>query len=108
MPRPCSAETGNGSPSPSDHRLAASASPAGPSTLLAQSTTGLPALRSRRTTCVSVSVMPTVASTTKITASASEIATSACSATRASMPATSTSQPPVSTSVNRVPDQSAG
>ena len=61
-----------------------------------------------RTTRSSVSVAPTVASTTKITASASEIATSACSATRASMPATSISQPPVSTSMNRRPAHSAG
>ena len=107
-PRPCSAETGYGSPRPSDHSMAASASCMGESTLLATSTTGLPERRSSRTTRSSVSVGPTVASTTNITASASSTATSACSATRASMPATSTSHPPVSTRVKWRPAHSAG
>lgn len=40
MPRPCSEETGNGSPRPRDHSVAASASPDWPSTLLAARTTG--------------------------------------------------------------------
>lgn len=87
--------------------MAASASAEGPSTLLAQSTTGLPALRSSRTTAASVSVAPTVASTTKTTASAASMAYSAWAATEASMPRTSCSQPPVSTSLKRRPAHSA-
>ena len=60
LPRPCSAETGNGSPRPRIHSAAASASPRSSSTLLAASTTGLPERRSSRTTASSVAVAPTV------------------------------------------------
>ena len=108
LPRPCRAETGKGSPSPRFHRVAASPSCAGESTLLAAKTTGLPLRRSIRTTRASVSVMPTWASTTSRTASAISTATSAWVATAASRPATSTSQPPVSTMVKRRPAHSAG
>src|SRR5690242_946088 len=49
-PRPCSAETGYGSPSPRFHSAAASASVRWSSTLLAASTTGLPDFRRTLTT----------------------------------------------------------
>ena len=75
--------------------------------MLATSTTGLPARRSSLTTASSVSVAPTVASTTKTTASAASMANSAWAATEASMPRTSCSQPPVSTTLKRRPFQSA-
>ncbi len=55
---------------------------AGAVDLVGASTTGLPARRSSLTTASSVSVAPTVASTTKTTASAASMANSACAATR--------------------------
>ncbi len=76
-PRPCSAETGNGSPSPRFQSPWASASVRSSSTLFAARTTGRPLLRRTFTTASSASVIPTVASTTNSTASASETATSA-------------------------------
>ena len=106
-PRPCSAETGHGSPSPRFHRPYASASVRASSTLLAASTTGLSAARRIFTTASSASVMPTVASTTKSTASAREIAISACAAIRWAMPLASGSHPPVSTTVKARPFQVA-
>ncbi len=107
VPRPCREETGCGSPRPSDQSAVASASPLCPSTLFAHRTTGFLALRSSLTTASSVSVAPTVASTTKTTASAVEIAYSAWAATEASRPSTSCSQPPVSTTLKRRPAHSA-
>jgi hypothetical protein len=107
-PRPCRAETGCGSPSPSDHSRAASDSWVAESTLLATRMIGRPDRRRSWTTRSSVSVGPTVASTTNSTASARSIAVSAASATCRSSPSTSTSQPPVSTSVNSRPAHSAG
>ena len=102
-PRPCSAETGIGSPRPRFHSACASASARSSSTLFAASTTGLPDFRRIRTTASSVSVMPTVASTTNSTASAMVVATSACAAMRSVRPRASGSQPPVSTTVNARP-----
>ena len=96
VPRPCSAETANGSPSPRFHNAAASISPCGPSTLFATRRTGFFVLRSKRTTCSSVAVAPTVASTTNMSASAMSIAASAACATDRSIPLTLCSQPPVS------------
>src|SRR3954447_16437349 len=107
VPRPCIADTGNGSPIPRLHRFIASDSIRWSSTLFAASTTGLPAFRSTRTTASSASVMPTVASTTNSTASAALMAISACAATRAAIPTASGSQPPVSTTVNSRPAQLA-
>ena len=106
-PRPCRAEIGCGSPIPSAHRPAASDSSCSESTLFAASTTGLPELRSNRTMCSSVAVIPTAASRTKITTSDWSIAICAWCATVRSSPLTSTSQPPVSTRVNRWPAHSA-
>src|SRR6478736_1499930 len=80
LPRPCTADTGNGWPRPRFHSIAASASPRWSSTLLATSTTGLPERRSSLTTASSSSVAPTVASTTNMTTSARSIAISACAA----------------------------
>ena len=99
-PRPCTAETGYGSPRPSDQSDAASGSCLRSSILFATKITGLPLFRSIGTTRSSLEVAPTIASTTKMTASASSIAISACSATDLSMPLASGSQPPVSTRVN--------
>ena len=76
-PRPCKAETGCGSPSPSDQSEAASASPLSSSTLLASSRTGFLLALSIFTTRSSVAVGPTVESTTKRTASARSTAISA-------------------------------
>ncbi|OAP22518.1 hypothetical protein A4R44_06678 [Amycolatopsis sp. M39] len=105
--RPCSALTGCGSPRPSDHSDAVSASSRSSSTLFAASRTGFFERRSTRATASSVVVAPTVASTTSSTASAVRMAISACAATEACKPVASGSQPPVSTSVNRRPAQKA-
>ena len=106
-PRPCRAETGCGSPRPSDQRAAASASPLSSSTLLARSRTGFLLALSIFTTRSSVAVGPTVESTTNSTASASSTAISACIATDLSIPLASGSQPPVSTRVYLRPFHSA-
>ncbi|CAB4607350.1 unannotated protein [freshwater metagenome] len=76
-PRPCTAETGYGSPKPSDQRPAASGSWRASSILLPTRITGFLLARSILTTRSSVEVAPTVASTTKSTASASSTAISA-------------------------------
>src|SRR5262249_23028054 len=60
LPRPCSALTGQGSPSPSAHNADAAGSPGASSTLFAATTTGLPERRSTVATASSESVMPTV------------------------------------------------
>src|SRR5215469_16324751 len=96
-----------GSPRPSDHRDAASASFLASSTLLAASTTGLPDRRSTFATASSSSVAPTRASTTNSTASAMSTAILACSATWAARPFARASQPPVSTTVKARPRQLA-
>ena len=103
LPRPCSAETANGSPRPRFHSRAASASARWSSTLLAARITGLPERRRIFTTVSSASVIPTPVSTTNSTASASDTATSAWSEICSAMPRASGSQPPVSTTVNRRP-----
>ena len=77
LPRPCSAETVYGSPSPSDQSRVASSSARSSSTLFATKMTGTFAWRSTLTICSSASVAPTVASTTKITTSLELIAASA-------------------------------
>ena len=107
MPRPCRALIGWGSPKP---RLSISQAPAsrpGPSTLLAATSTGVPARCSSRATVSSSPVSPTTASTTKRTASASRTACSAWALTLPSRPAAEAIHPPVSTSVNRRPSHSA-
>ncbi len=106
-PRPCSAETVCGSPSPSDHSDWASSSVFSSSALFATRRTGLPALRRTWTTASSVSVAPTFASTMNITASASLTARSAWAAMAAAMPRTLRSQPPVSMRMKRLPFHSA-
>ena len=67
----------SGSPRPRDQSDAALGSWRTSSTLLATRKTGLSILRSIRTTCSSVAVAPTLASTTKRTASERSMATSA-------------------------------
>ena len=101
-PWPCSADTGSGSPRPSDQSFVASISVARSSTLLATSSTGLPERRRTLTTASSVSVAPTRASTTNTTASASLTARSACAAICACSPRTFKSQPPVSITMKRL------
>src|ERR1700736_5576853 len=64
LPRPCSALTGTGSPSPSDQSAATSGSALVSSTLLAATTTGLPDRRSTAATAAAAAVTPTVASPT--------------------------------------------
>ena len=98
---------GCGSPIPSDHSAAASASPFSLSTLLAARNTGLPERRRIRAAASSAEVAPTTASTTRITASAVCIATEACSATNCCRPLASGSHPPVSCTMKRRPLHSA-
>ena len=92
-PRPCSADTAIGSPRPSDHSAAASASARSSSTLLTARITGRFDRRSTRAIASSVSVAPTVASTTTSTASLICIARSACAVTAACSPLAVGSQP---------------
>src|SRR4051812_738006 len=107
VPRPCSALTGNGSPSPRRANPHASASRPESSTLLATTRTCLSDLRRRLATRSSSSVTPMAASTTRRTTSASLMARSACRLTWASMPSWAAIHPPVSTSRNSRPFQSA-
>ena len=107
LPRPCRAETVNGSPTPNDHSAAASSSSAALSTLLATRSTGTFARRSISTASVSASVAPTVVSTTSTTMSASIAARRACSLTCEARPLLRKSQPPVSMIENLRPDHSA-
>ncbi len=106
-PRPCMALIACGSPSPSDHNIAASASALSLSTLLAARNTGFPDRRRIRAAASSAEVAPTTASTTRITASAVRMATEACSATSCCSPLASGSHPPVSCTTNRRPVHSA-
>jgi hypothetical protein len=107
VPRPCNPLTGCGSPSPSVHSAAVSATALSSSTLVAASTTGVGERRNTRATASSVSVAPTVASTTSKIASAVRMASSACAVTAACRPRASGCQPPVSTTVKRRPFHNA-
>src|SRR5215469_15534487 len=110
LPRPCSALTAIGSPSPSDHSECTSGSPGASSTLFAASTTGFLDRLRTAATAASASVTPTTASTTNNTASAASTAVRACAATRAAsdaVPSSDGSQPPVSTIVKARPRQVA-
>ena len=107
VPRPCSALTGWGSPSPRRSSSQMAASRSASSTLLATSSTGRPLRRRRLATRLSSSVMPTVTSTTKSTASASAMARSDWRDTFSSRSSPPGIQPPVSTRRNSRPCHSA-
>ena len=77
------------------------------STLLATRITGRSLRRRMRAAARSVSVAPTVLSTTRTMTSAVSIAYWACRVIEAPRPVAFGSQPPVSTTVNRLPFQSA-
>ena len=106
-PRPCSPDTGYGSPSPRRHSAGISVIPRSSSTFVAHSSTGSLLRRSVRATASSTVVAPTWPSTTSRIASAVRIAVSAWAEIAACMPLASGTQPPVSRSVNRLPFHSA-
>ena len=107
LPRPCSAETNFGSPSPKFHNPCASASSFAPSTLFAASTTFFLDLRSKVNRDSSSSRAPTWASITKRTRSLSAIAASDPAVIFWEIPSGLTSQPPVSIKIKRRPFHSA-
>ncbi|SIM57176.1 Uncharacterised protein [Mycobacteroides abscessus subsp. abscessus] len=92
---------------PRPHSAAASGSWWESSILLAASSSGLSTRRSICTIASSIAVMPTRASTTRITTSAWATASSAWAATCALMPLASDSHPPVSTRVKALSFHSA-
>ena len=100
VPRPWSALTGNGSPTPKLRRSQIADSRLVSSTLFATKSTGRPRLRRICATRLSSSVIPTVTSTTNSTTSASKIAFSLCFETFSSRASPPGIQPPVSTRRN--------
>ena len=106
-PRPCCADTGKGSPRPSPHSSATSPYWESESNLLATRITGTEDRCSLRAMISSVSVMPTLLSTTSTMTSAVSMAVSACRAIAPWMPFTLGSQPPVSCTQYLRPFQSA-
>ena len=87
LARPCSAETGRGSPRPREWNSASSGSWDSESTLLATTSTGRVARRSLRAKASSSAVIPAVASTTRSNErSASSAARAAWRVTSASIP----------------------